>query len=64
MKEEIESDSSDSEVNTIDTDEAEDEFYTPVESPRPPPLLSDSEDSDLESENSDKVNTDEENDFT
>ena len=53
LKEEIESDTSDSEENTTDTDETEDKYYTPVESPHPPQLITDSEDSDSESESSD-----------
>ena len=53
LKEEIESDSSDSEDNTTDTDESEDKYYTPVESPYPPPLNTDSECLDSESGSSD-----------
>ena len=61
MDEELESDNSDPEDDTGDhnnTDQVEDEFYTPVDSPQPPPLLSDSEESDSEPEISDNVSDD------
>ena len=60
LKEELESDTSGSEGYNTDTDDGEDIFYTPVESPLPQ-LITDSEDSDSESESE---STDPDNDWS